>query len=655
LALLTLTDAVFDFGRETILGGVSLALRRDVRYALVGANGAGKTTLLEILAGELALQGGQRNLAGGVSLRYLRQTTRLGLPQQEELSLREAVRTLAFPQELALQEELAAVARSLAGAEEPDRQAQLVARQGRLLADFERLDGYTLEARLEAALHGVGLPLAVCETPIGKLSGGERRRAALAAVLLGRCDLLLLDEPTNHLDLASCEWLESFLQARPGTVLVVSHDRWFLDRIAERTLHLDRGRLTDDVGNYTTFLRVNTERRRQEDALWQRQQDHIRQTEAYIRKNIAGQKTKQAQSRIKQLARLERVDRPLSQTASFDFGLRPLRPSGSLVLGAEGLHKRFGARELLHGLDLQVLRGERLGIIGPNGCGKTTLLRLLAGTETPDAGRIVRGQNVDLGFYDQHLTTVNDHLTVLGELQALDPAAPLVELRTFLGAFGFGEDLVDRPVASLSGGERGRLALLRLIKSGYNTMLLDEPTNHLDIRSRESLEAALAEFPGTLVMVSHDRRFLDRLVTRLVVFADAEEATAPPRVYLGNYGDHEYRRAAMRETAASAAAAATARAPAAATDRDRSAKPAPAGGLSKNEQARRRAWIAEVEAEITRLEAEQAEALAAMSSPDCDNRRRLALADRCTAIAAELAAALANWERWSAELEAGEN
>jgi ATP-binding cassette, subfamily F, member 3 len=529
-----------------------------------------------------------------------------------------------------------------------------VTRQGRLQTEFERIDGYSLEARLETALQGVGLPATVRRTPMDKLSGGERRRAALAAALLDRCDLLLLDEPTNHLDLASCEWLEAHLQSRPGAVVIVSHDRWFLDRVAQRTLHLDRGRLTDDSGNYSTFLQVSAERRRQEQAAWQRQQDHIRQTESYIRKNIAGQKTKQAQSRIKQLARLPRQDRPLSITQEFRFDLKPLRPSGATVLQAEGLRKAYAERSLLHGFDLQVIRGERVGIIGPNGCGKTTLLRVLAGIETPDAGRVQRGQNVDLGLYDQHLQTVSDHLTVLGEMQAIDPVAPLVDLRTFLGAFGFGEDMVDRPVASLSGGERGRLALLRLIKSGYNTLLLDEPTNHLDIQSRESLEAALRDFSGTLVMVSHDRRFLDRLVDRLVVFPDDGAGGADPRVFLGNYGDYLHRREQEQQAAAEATATAPGHPRPAAVGADQTSI-APAGGrLSKNEQARRRAWIAEVEATIAALEAEQESVLAAMSSPDCDNRRRLELADRCAAIETELAAALARWEEWSAELEGGQ-
>jgi ATP-binding cassette, subfamily F, member 3 len=656
MSLLSLQDASFDYGREPILAGVDLALHAGTRYALVGPNGAGKTTLLGVLAGEIGLQGGQRQLTGGVEMRYLRQESEIGVADALDRPLLEVVRETAFTSELALEAELAEVnARLALDHDQPD----LVARQGRLQSEFERLDGYNLDARLSAALSGVGLPTRVREQPVGSLSGGERRRAALAAVLLGQASLLLLDEPTNHLDLASCEWLESFLSGWPGTAVIISHDRWFLDRVAGRTLQLDRGRLTEYAGNYSAYEQASRERRKQELAAWQRQQDHIRQTEAFIRKNIEGQKTRQAQARRKQLEKLERVERPLAELAGFRFDLRPARASGGTALEAEGLAKRFGDHALLEGLDLHVARGDRIGIIGPNGCGKTTLLRILAGVETPDRGRVVRGHNVDLGVYDQNLALVSDHNTVLGEMQSVDPAATLGDLRSFLGAFAFGEDLIDRPVADLSGGERGRLALLRLIKEGHNTLLLDEPTNHLDVRSRESLEQALLAFDGTLIMVSHDRRFLDRLVERLVVFPGTDRTATSVQVFLGTYGDWVRRRSEGTGPGSAASsrgedgparagtAATTSAAIAPPTATRRAARPA----LSKNEQSRRHAWIAEAEETITALEAERDAAVAEMSSADCSHARRQELAARCTAIEDELAATMERWEGWLAELE----
>jgi len=648
VSLLSLTNAEFDYGREKILAGVNLALHRDTRYALVGPNGAGKTTLLGVLHGELTLHGGQRAIAGGVTCRYLRQESVLGETDASVCAVRSAVRAVAFARELALQEELAEVARQLAQTA-PAEQAALVARQGRLQTEFEHLDGYAIDVRLDAALRGVGLPEAVWENPLVRLSGGERRRAALAAALLGPCDLLLLDEPTNHLDRASREWLEGYLAERRGAAVIISHDRWFLDRVAQRTLHLDRGRLTDYGGNYSFYHKAAADRLRQEQAAWRRQQDHIRQTEAFIRKNLEGQKTKQAQARRKQLGKLDRLDRPPAERDSYRFRLRPQRESGGTVLHAERVAKSFGERSLFRDLDLLVVRGDRVGILGPNGCGKTTLLRILAGLEAPDAGRVVRGHNVDLGLYDQNLRTVSDHRTVLGEMQDVDPGALAGDLRTFLGAFGFGEDMIDRPVGSLSGGERGRLALLRLIKEGHNTLLLDEPTNHLDIRSRESLEEALHDYAGTLVMISHDRRFLDQLVQRLVVFPSGPGEQV--RIFLGTYGDLARTQAEERRAAAEAAAIERPRpAPAA-------PQPPPGGAvrpaLSKNERARRRAWIEEVEATIAALETEREAALTAMSTPECPIARRVELADRSVAIEAELAAALADWERWHTEL-AGE-
>jgi len=650
LALVALTNAHFDYGRERILSGVNLALHPGVKYALVGPNGAGKTTLLSALSGTLDLQGGTRQATGSASIKLLRQETSLDPERDGQEGLREAVSRSAFARERALGEALAEVGQRLETADAADHDV-LVEQQGKLQNEFERLNGYAMTSRLEAALLGVGLQMESWERPVAKLSGGERRRAALAAVLLSGADLLLLDEPTNHLDLESCEWLENFLALCPSAVVVVSHDRHFLDRVVTRTLHLERGKVVSYKGNYSFYDEQSALRYEQDLAAWQRQQTRLKQTEEYIRRNIEGQKTKQAQSRRKQMDKEEKLERPATEPGLFRFKLEPGRPSGGTVLQAEGLGKSYGERCLLAGLDLHVSRGERVGIVGPNGCGKSTLLKLIAGKVIADAGRVVVGHNVDLGYYDQELSNVSDHNTVITEMAAVDPRATQGELRSFLGAFGFGEDLFDRSVARLSGGERGRLSLMRLIKEGHNTLLLDEPTNHLDIRSRESLEASLAAYTGTLVVVSHDRRFLDKIVDKLVVFPRVEEAANDGRVQLfaGNYAEFAQRRA---EEARPAAARTRARE----TGRDTPSAADPVSGrvaLSKNEQTRRLKMIAGTEEKIMALEAEKAAAMADLSRPDLDNDSRVALARRCTEIDTQLDGHLADWERWSLEIEEG--
>jgi ATP-binding cassette subfamily F protein 3 len=643
MALLSLNDARFDYGREKILRGVNLALQSGVKYALVGANGAGKTTLLAAMSGELQLQGGTRQVMGGTNIRMLRQETTIDPDSRESGLLLDTVSGAAFTKEKELEHELTNLAAEIAAAD-PARQADLVEQQGKLQNEFERLNGYTMQSRLETALRGVGLMPETWDRPVNQLSGGERRRAALATVLLRNAELLLLDEPTNHLDLESCEWLEGFLEVYSGAVVLVSHDRHFLDRVAKKTLHLDRGKLVSYSGNYSFFDEQSQLRHQQDLNAWQRQQTKIRQTEDYIRRNIEGQKTKQAQSRRKLLEKEEKLERPTTEPGLFRFHLTPVRASGGTVLETEDLAKGWDDRILMDGLNLHVSRGDRIGIIGPNGCGKSTLLKMMAGRVVPDRGRVVIGHNVDLGFYDQELTGVSDHNTVVSEMMSVDPVATLGELRSFLGAFGFGEDLHDRQVSRLSGGERGRLSLLRLIKEGHNTLLLDEPTNHLDIRSRESLEAALAEYTGTMVVVSHDRRFLDKIVQKLIVFGEGEV----PRVFAGNYAEYVWKRKQEQQDAAPVSKVpTTAKREPLGPDTDASAT------LSKNEINRRRQWISEAEEKILELESARDSALEEMGSPDLKNDRRIELARRCTEIDKDLEAVYADWEKWGLEIEQG--
>jgi len=648
MALVSLTNATFDYGREKILRGLNLALHPGVKCALVGANGAGKTTLLAAIAGTLQLQDGIRSVMGSANIRLLRQETSLDVDGAKGGRLLETVAHSAFARELELEQQLGQISSQLhdAGA---DQQDELIKRQGHIQAEYERLDGYAVQSRLETALRGVGLRPETWNRPVENLSGGERRRAALAAVLLSNADLLLLDEPTNHLDLDSCEWLENFLDQYPGAAIIVSHDRYFLDRVAKRTLHLDRGKLISYSGNYSFYDTQSALRYEQDLNAYERQQTKIKITEDYIRRNIEGQKTKQAQARRKLLAKEEKLERPTTEPGLFRFQLRPVRLSGGTVMQAEHLSKSFGGQTLLNDYGMHVSRGERIGIVGPNGCGKSTLLKMMAGRVIPDTGKVVIGHNVDLGFYDQELASVSDHNTVIAEMASVDPQASLGELRSFLGAFGFGEDLYDRQVVRLSGGERGRLALMRLIKEGHNTLLLDEPTNHLDIRSCESLEAALAEYTGTLIVVSHDRRFLNKIVEKLVVFPSAREPDGEVKIFLGNYEEYSCRKAKEKAAAASTTQKK-------AESKPVSPRPATASGLtplSKNEAKRRQEWIDTAEVTILELEDEKEAVLAEMVSPDLNNDRRLELGKRHTEIETELEKTMADWEQWSLEIEEG--
>jgi len=657
MALVSLVNAHFDYGREKILRGVNVALHPGGMCALVGANGAGKTTLLSIIAGEIEMPSDVRQTMGKVRIRFLRQETTLHQVGSEARGLLDTVAEEAFGQERALEKTLGDIAHQIAETNDAETISRLTTEQGKLQAEFERLNGYSVQSRLESALRGVGLFPESWSRTVDQLSGGERRRAALATVLLSGADLLLLDEPTNHLDLASCEWLEGYLNQYPGAAVVVSHDRQFLDKVVDRTLQLDRGKLVSYSGNYSFFDKQSALRYEQDLNAWQRQQITIRQMDEYIRKNIEGQQTKQAQARRKQLDKLERLERPGTEPGLFRFQLTPVRESGGTVMQLENLGKSYEQRPLMQNLEMHISRGDRIGIVGPNGCGKSTLLKMMAGRIFPDTGSIVMGHHADVGFYDQELSSVSDHNTVLGEMIAVDPRATLGEHRSFLGAFGFGEEIFDRQVGRLSGGERGRLALLRLIKEGHNTLLLDEPTNHLDIRSRESLEAALIDFPGTLIVVSHDRRFLNKIVDRLIIFpaVDEVEARNSGQIghFLGNYNDLLRHNKAAQEALSSKD-----RAKAAADSQNKEVRPIKtnAGGfvpLSKNERKRRQEWLNEVEEAILDLEAEKDEALPRMSSADLDNQVRLDLAQRCAAIDKELGDLMTRWEHLSLEIEQG--
>jgi ATP-binding cassette subfamily F protein 3 len=488
-------------------------------------NGSGKSTLLQLISGTLTPDRGERHLT--------RRARVVVLPQETSAEGDEPL--LEWVKGAHEVEEVSAAIEAIHARLERGEAlaADELEQYGELQHRFESLGGYKHQSQVEATLHGLGFRDADFDKPVRVLSGGERRRAALAATLLQGGDLVLLDEPTNHLDLDALEWLQGFVRDSASTMLLVSHDRYFLDHTVTGVWHLANKRLTYWPGNYTQFVAAHEGTVDQQEKLYERQQGEIRRTEEFIRRNLAGQKTKQAKSRQKKLDRLERVDRPREEHTRFKLRLRTAKRGGNIVLDAKGLTKRFGERTLFENLDLQLARGDKVGIVGPNGAGKTTLLKILAGKLRPDSGAHRLGAEIDLGYFDQELDVAGDSPTLLDEIWRMDRNQSEETVRACLGAFGFGSDYVDRPVKVLSGGQRNRLGLLKLMLMQRNFLVLDEPTNHLDLDAVALLEDALLHFEGTLLLVSHDRQLLSRAVSKLVIIAGGHA-----RIFHGGYEDY---------------------------------------------------------------------------------------------------------------------
>ena len=526
--ILTVHELAKSFGPDEIFQDVSFQVADREHLALVGVNGAGKSTLLRILAGLDAPSRGEVSIARGARMAVLAQESRF----DSERTLREEAK-LAFDvalSALARMGELEHGMQSLTG-EELD---ELFSEYERLSLHFEVSGGFDVEHRTEEVLFGLGFSAEQLDTPVRTLSGGQKTRVALAKALLADPDLLLLDEPTNHLDLEMLEWLEGFLSSWRGSFLVISHDRYFLDRVTNRTLELSFGRLEDYPASYGRFLALRAERLARRQQEYDEQQEHIARTEEYIRRYKAGQRSREARGRQTRLDRLERVDRP-QEHASLNLHVNATVRSGRMVTATTPLKVGYTNAKsesvLVSTGELRVDRGDRVAIIGKNGSGKSTLLRTLVGQQSALKGRIEFGTNVKMGYYEQGhegLPAEGSPLSILLDTQAMGDESA----RTYLARFLFRGDEVLRPVAALSGGERSRLALACLLVEGANLLVLDEPTNHLDIQSRETLEAMLGSYDGTVVFVSHDRYFIDRVATKIWEIEDGTIAH-----YLGNYSD----------------------------------------------------------------------------------------------------------------------
>lgn len=517
------------YGTDVIIDKASFHVNAGDKVGIVGRNGAGKTTLLNMLTGELGIDEGEF---------FVSQSTRIGYLKQRDNFLRENTVMESmdniFSHLHKLEEEIHLTADKVA-ANPSDRSLQ--ERLDSLQQQYADGGGYTYKSEITGILSSMAFGPEFYNKKISSLSGGERTRLALAALLLEKPDLLLLDEPTNHLDIGTLKWLEQYLSAYKGTVMIVSHDRYFLDRTVNRIFEVENHKVYCYEGNYTAFAAKKSQRRETELRAYNNQQREIARQEEMIRRmkqHNTEKLVKRAQSREKRLAHIERLERPEGEAGRMKIHFKQNFQSGNDVIAAEGLAKEFGrGREkklLFENVSLDIKRGERICIVGSNGVGKTTLLRMIMGELTPTEGRLKLGHNVAFGYYDQGQLLLDEKNTVLEELKESYRLYTDTEMRSILGRFLFRGDDVFLPVGSLSGGEKARLSLLKLMLSGANTLILDEPTNHLDIDSKEVFEAALLEFPGTAVIVSHDRYFLQKIPTRIL-----ELTREGINEYLGQY------------------------------------------------------------------------------------------------------------------------
>jgi ATP-binding cassette subfamily F protein 3 len=514
------------YGGQELLRGMSWRIGRGERIGLVGPNGAGKTTLCRILAGVEEPDAGRVHQDTGVTVGYLPQEVTGG---EDRTVLAEALS--GFDEVWRLEAQLESLAARMAG---PDAPAGLTDTYGEVQHRFEAMGGYRLEAEAKIILDGLGFESGAIHRPLAEFSGGWRMRAALARLLLLRPDLLLLDEPTNHLDLESLGWLENFLAAYEGTVVIVSHDRYFLNRMVTAIADLGGGGVTIYHGDYDHFLVEREARQALLEAQARNQAKRVAEIERFIdRFRYKASKARQVQSRVKMLDRMDRIEtESAARRIHFSFPQPPR--TGRLVGRLIGVHKAYGDNVVYAGMDFQVERGDRVALVGVNGAGKSTLLKMLAGALEFDQGERLLGSHVEVQYYAQHqLDALDPSRTVLEELEHAAPEAQISRLRTILGSFLFSGDAVGKKVAVLSGGEKARLALAKMLARPAALLCMDEPTNHLDLASKEVLEDALGGFTGTIVFISHDRYFINRIATQVVEVARGRLTT-----HLGSYDDY---------------------------------------------------------------------------------------------------------------------
>lgn len=529
MILLQVNKLSKSFGADLILSNIQLEVQSKDRIGLVGRNGAGKSTLLKMIAGTLSYDSGEVIIPNHVSIGYLAQDTGL----HSSLSIWDELLTV-FKPVLKMEQKLRELETKMG---DPDLLSDQTAynktleEYDQLQVTFKERGGYTYEADIRAVLNGLNFGEVDENTPVSSLSGGQKTRLSLGKLLLTKPDVLILDEPTNHLDIETLTWLERYLQNYPGALLIVSHDRYFLDHTVNKIYEITRHKAYKFHGNYSDYLDEKANRFEQDLKEYEKQQKEVAALEDFVQRNIVrASTTKRAQSRRKKLEKMELMDKPKGDETSARFSFDIARRSGNDVLKVNDLSVGYENETLFEHLDFNITNGENLALVGPNGIGKTTMLKTIAGMIPEKSGQVTYGSNVKIGYYDQEQLTLASKKTVLDELWDEYPLTPEKDIRTVLGNFLFSGDDVLKSVSELSGGEKARLALSKLMMQKANLLILDEPTNHLDLDSKEVLESALIDYPGTILFVSHDRYFINRIATRLIELSH-EGLTN----YLGDY------------------------------------------------------------------------------------------------------------------------
>lgn len=608
------------FGADVLFDNVQMDIQEHARVALVGRNGAGKSTLLKMIAGETVPDEGHISMRKGLTIGYLAQDQGLDSNNTiwEEMSS-------VFAELHAIEKRMHQLENQLSDpAIMNDDQAyqQTLKTYDQIQTEFQQKNGYGYQAEIRGVLHGFQFDADVYDKSVTALSGGQKTQLALAKLLLEKRDLLILDEPTNHLDVETLTWLESYLQSYSGALLIVSHDRYFLDRVVNEVYDLSHHEMVHYTGNYDQFVQEKAARIQAQWKHYEKQQAEISKLEDFVNRNIVrASTTKRAQARRKQLAKMDRLDRPDSDEKTAHFGFHAAKQSGNIVLTVKDAAVGYDGQILSEPDNLNIKKHEAIAIVGPNGIGKSTFLKSILGQIPFIKGQAVFGTNVVTGYYDQEQRNLNDKKTVLGELWDEHPTTPEKDIRTILGSFLFTGEDVDKPVHALSGGERARLLLTKLAMQNDNFLILDEPTNHLDIDSREVLEVALNDFDGTLLFVSHDRYFINQVATSVV-----EVSPEGTELFLGDYDyyiDKKQEQAEIAAAAASQAAEKAAEAGAADSTSATTAAPRSKGQqnyqASKQQQREKRKLersVAALEEQMTALDEQATQIQTEMAQPE---------------------------------------